>query len=272
VALIVRAVHRIGSHVLLDGWLWIIAIAATAAHFAGVHFALILGGAGITYLLVQRSPIASGAFIGIAIVATIVWYVTRATSSVIETATAGAALPGASSLAALFWSGLKAGSLTFGGAYTVIPFLQRDAVTQSAWMSNAQFMDGIALAGLLPAPLIIFATFVGYIGGGPWGAVVMTIAIFLPAFALTLIAHEPMERLVHEPRVKRFLDGLTAGVVGLISATALGLLIANVRDVVAGVVFVIALAALFYWNHRFSIPIVIAGAALIGLLAMAIVR
>jgi len=133
-------------------------------------------------------------------------------------------------------------------------------------------MDGIALAGLLPAPLIIFATFVGYSGGGPWGAVVMTIAIFLPAFALTLIAHEPLDRLVHEPRVKTFLDGLTAGVVGLIGATALGLLIANVRNVIAGVVFVVALATLFYWNHRLSIPVVIAGAAIFGLMAMAIIR
>src|SRR3546814_3405897 len=68
-------------------------------------------------------------------------------------------------LLALFWSGLKAGLLTFGGTYTVIPFLQRDAVTQGAWMSNTQFLDGLALSGLLPAPLIIFSTFVGYLGG-----------------------------------------------------------------------------------------------------------
>jgi chromate transporter len=272
VALIVRAVHRIGSHVLLNGWLWAIAIVAAAAHLADVHFALILAGAGLAYLLAQRSPMASGAFIGALIVITIVWYTARPATSAIETVGADAAVLGSSSLVALFWSGLKAGSLTFGGAYTVIPFLQRDAVTQGAWMSNAQFMDGIALAGLLPAPLIIFATFVGYIGGGPWGAVVMTIAIFLPAFVLTLVAHEPLERLVHEPRVKTFLDGLTAGVVGLISATALGLLLANVRNVVAGVVFGVALATLFYWNHRLSIPVVIAGAAIFGLMAMAIVR
>jgi chromate transporter len=70
--------------------------------------------------------------------------------------------------------------------------------------------------------------------------------------------------------MKTFLDGLTAGVVGLIAATALTLLVANVRNVVSGVVFVIALALLFYWNHRLSVPTVIAGAAAVGLLAMAL--
>src|SRR3546814_7484104 len=122
-------------------------------------------------------------------------------------------------LLALFWSGLKAGLLTFGGTYTVIPFLQRDAVTQGAWMSNGQFLDGLALSGLLPAPLIIFSPFVGYLGGGPWGAGLMTVGILLPAFAFTLVGHDSLERVVHQPRIRLFLEGLTAGVVRLMPAT-----------------------------------------------------
>ncbi|RWQ13131.1 chromate transporter, partial [Mesorhizobium sp.] len=77
------------------------------------------------------------------------------------------------SLLSIFLSGLKAGLLTFGGAYTVIPFLRDDAVG-NGWMTDAQFLDGLALSGILPAPLIIFSTFVGYFGGGPLGAVAMT--------------------------------------------------------------------------------------------------
>src|SRR5688500_19525708 len=130
---------------------------------------------------------------------------------------------GRRSLWELFVSGFKAGMLTFGGAYTVIPFLQEDAVAEGAWMTNAQFLDGLALSGLLPAPLIIFATFVGYLGGGAAGAVVLTIGIFLPAFALTLLAHDPLERLVTRPRIREFLEGLTAGVVGLIAGTSIAL-------------------------------------------------
>jgi chromate transporter len=268
IALIVRAVHRIGSHVLLNAWLWAIAIVAAAAHFAGVHFALILFGAGVAYLFLPASRLAAAALIGIAGLATLIWYVTNPGNALIAEKHLEGIASGSASLATLFWSGLKAGSLTFGGAYTVIPFLQRDAVSTGAWMSNAQFMDGIALAGLLPAPLVIFATFVGYVGGGPAGALVMTIGVFLPAFALTLIAHEPMERLIHERRVRTFLDGITAGVVGLIAATALGLMLANIRGLLTGAVFLVALATLFYWNHRFVIPLVIAAATITGLAAM----
>jgi chromate transporter len=170
----------------------------------------------------------------------------------------------------LFWSGLKAGLLTFGGAYTAIPFLQRDAVSQGAWMSNSQFLDGLALSGLLPAPLIIFSTFVGYLGGGPWGAVAMTAGIFLPAFALTLLAHEPLERLVHQPRIRRFLEGVTAAVVGLIAATTVALMRVSLTGPEALLLFAIVLGLLFASRARLLVPAVIAGAALWGWVAQAI--
>ena len=70
----------------------------------------------------------------------------------------------------LFASGLKAGLLTFGGAYTAIPFVRDDAVGRG-WVSDGQFLDGLALSGIIPAPLIIFTTFVGYLAGGLAGAV-----------------------------------------------------------------------------------------------------
>jgi chromate transporter len=154
--------------------------------------------------------------------------------------------------------------LTFGGAYTVIPFLQRDAVTHGAWMSNAQFSDGLALSGLLPAPLIIFSTFVGYLGGGPWGAVAMTVGIFLPAFAFTLVGHDALERWVHHPRIRLFLEGVTAGVVGLIAGTTVALLRVSLASPVALVLFGVVLAILFASRARMAIPAVIAGAALWG--------
>lgn len=209
-ALIVRAVFRIGGHVVTDRWLWAIAILATGAQLAGVHFALILAVGGIIYLMARhRLGIAALGVIGVAAAGTVVFAVRNGGLAGLDalshvgaesTAVVQATVP----LLLLFWSGLKAGLLTFGGAYTVIPFLQRDAVTQGAWMSNAQFLDGLALSGLLPAPLIIFSTFVGYLGGGPWGAVVMTVGIFLPAFAFTLLGHDALERIVHQPRVRLF--------------------------------------------------------------------
>jgi chromate transporter len=270
-ALIVRAVFRIGGHVVTDRWLWAIAVIAAGAQLAGVHFAIILVAGGLTYLLARQSlqtaALTVAALFGAAVAGFAVWQGGLAGFDALsraETTPEAAAAQVTVPLLALFWSGLKAGLLTFGGAYTVIPFLQRDAVTQGAWMSNGQFLDGLALSGLLPAPLIIFSTFVGYLGGGPWGALVVTAGIFLPAFAFTLLGHDALERLVHQPRIRLFLEGVTAGVVGLIAATTLALLRVSITGLDAFILFAIVLAILFASKARMVIPAVIVGASLWG--------
>lgn len=269
-ALVVRAVIRIGGHVATNAWLWTIAALAMVAQLAGVHFGIVLAGAGAMYLLAVpgRAPgawsIAVLAVVGIA--GTIVsngGLAGLAALTPILVDAVPAQLQAMSPLA-LLWSGLKAGLLTFGGAYTVIPFLQRDAVVDGGWMSNGQFLDGVALTGLLPAPLVILATFVGYLGGGPWGAVAMTAGVFLPAFAFTLVGHDALERLLYRPGVHRLLEGVSAGVVGLIAGTAVALFKASVDNLEALLLFALALAALFAWKGRMAIPALILAAALWG--------
>lgn len=276
-ALIVRAVVRIGGHVVTDRWLWGIAIGATAAQLAGIHFAIILVLAGAIYLLARRqgSRLAAWALAALSVAGVVGYAVAMGGLTGFAVLSGGVAdvapaRHGDLPLAALFWSGLKAGLLTFGGAYTVIPFLQHDAVRQGAWMSNAQFLDGLALSGLLPAPLIIFSTFVGYLGGGPWGAVAMTAGIFLPAFSFTLLGHDTLERLVHQPRVHVFLDGLSAGVVGLIAGTTLALLKVSLTGPGPLLLFALALAVLFASKAKLVVPAVIGAAALWGLLSQAL--
>ena len=266
-ALIVRAVHRIGGHVLEDHWLWAIAIVATAAQLSGVHFAVTLLSGGIAYVLAKQGQRAiAGVLIAAGAAGVVAWLAYNGFnlagmgSPAVQQGAGGAER----SLWELFVSGFKAGILTFGGAYTVIPFLQEDAVADGAWMTNAQFLDGLALSSLLPAPLIIFATFVGYLGGGPAGAVVLTIGIFLPAFAFTLLAHDPLERMVTQPRIREFLEGVTAGVVGLIAGTTIALFIVSVTSIATLIVFAVALAALFYFKSKLVIPLVVAGAAVAG--------
>lgn len=267
-ALIVRAVHRIGSHVVTTRWLWAIAILAAGAQLVGVHFGVTLLCAGLLYVLAknQRAVALASALACVGgVVAFALLHGVEAASFVDARAAAEQASAGHATLPGLLWSGLKAGLLTFGGAYTVIPFLQEDAVTHGAWMTNAQFLDGVALSGLLPAPLIIFSTFVGFLAGGWAGALLMTVGIFFPAFAFTLVAHAPLERLVHKPRVRGFLEGVTAGVVGLIASTSLVLLKTTITSAAAAILFALALIVLFKWQARFVVPLVIAAAALWGL-------
>ena len=136
------------------------------------------------------------------------------------------------------------------------------------WMTNTQFLDGLALSGLLPAPLIIFSTFVGYIGGGVWGAIIITIAIFAPAFAFTMIGHESLERLINNHSAHAFLDGVTAGVVGLISATALGILSETVLGIHAWIIFSMAVIALFVSKSKWIVAVVVLAAGLYGLIVL----
>lgn len=264
-ALIVRAVHRIGAHAAHDKWLLAIAAVSLLGSFAGAHFSLNLLGGGAVYALLATGRRRAALLVALAWGALIVSVL--AVSGEPAMLAAVEAPPGApAKLWELFWSGLKSGLLTFGGAYTVIPFLQEDAVGRGGWMTNAQFLDGIALSGILPAPLIIFATFVGFVAGGVLGAVLLTIGIFLPAFLFTLVAHDPLERLTAHPSVHGFLDGVTAAVVGLIAATAIGLAPAVLDSVPAAAVFAGALTLLYLLKHRLAIVLVIGLAAAAGLL------
>jgi len=196
VALIVRAVHRIGEHMLTDRWLWAIAIVSAVAAMAGISFWILLGAAGAVYVLAGKRRLAAIAVVvGAAALLGIVTLPQAAGA-------AAAAQAGSASIAALFFTGLKAGLLTFGGAYTAIPFVRGDAVGRG-WVSDGQFLDGLALSGIIPAPLIMFATFVGFQAGGLGGALVMTAGVFLPAFAFSMLFFERLERAVEDQRIHR---------------------------------------------------------------------
>jgi len=121
------------------------------------------------------------------------------------------------------------------------------------------------LSGILPAPLIIFSTFVGYFGGGPFGAIVMTIGIFLPAFSFSLFFHDRIEGLIENERLRTFLEGVSAGVVGLIAATTVELgykTLVNVPGVLAPIaIFGVSLLALYLFKAKTTIVWVVLAAA-----------
>lgn len=269
VALIVRAVHRIGQHILIDRWAWGVAAAVLIASLLGVSFWLTLPASGLVYALAAEGrPRLAGLAGGVA-VALSVGIMLLAPPQTLEAATRTivATSPGVVSPLILFLSGLKAGLLTFGGAYTAIPFLRTDAVRQG-WMSDGQFLDGLALSGVLPAPLIIFSTFIGYVAGGAPGAFAITAGIFLPAFAFSLIFYDRLETLVETDGVKAVLEGVAAGVVGLIAATALqlawGLLTPFDRAPLVLAIAVGALIATYLWKSKFAPPVILAVAGVAG--------
>lgn len=267
VALILRAVHKIADHALGDRLLWAAAIASAAATALGVHFWIVLPAAGLAYALG-----ASGRYglalltIGIAALAAVV---TGGDTLLVAAPGNAASLVAQGSVPALplFLSGLKAGLLTFGGAYTAIPFVRSDAVGRG-WVSDAQFLDALALGGIIPAPLVIFTTFIGYLAGGLVGALAITAGVFLPAFAFALLFYDRLERVVEDERLHRLLEGVAAGVVGLVAVTAvqLGWTVAgSVPSLLwAAGLFAAALLLLYRWRSRLAVPAVVLGSGLAG--------
>ena len=275
VALMVRAVHRIGSHALHDPWLVVIAATALVGSVAGLHFLLILAVAGAAYMLVGRAFHRPAAALLALSLGTSIFLLVSGGSPNLPTWGAAAPPPavgqaasGAVHLLELLASGLRAGLLTFGGAYTAVPFLQQDAVISGGWMTNQQFLDGVALAGVLPAPLIMFAAFVGYLAGGPLGSAAMTVGVFLPAFGFTLVGHRYLEWLVEMRAVHAFLDGVTAGVVGLVATTTLLLAPVGFASLPALAIFLVGLAALYLWKANAAVAVVVLASGVLGILLL----
>jgi chromate transporter len=270
IALIVRAVHRIAEHTLGNPWLWAIGAGSAVGAALGVSFWILLPAAGLAYAALKSGRFGAALLVLGSAVALSIWLGLDASLSGSQAAAGNAALatPGSVAMLPLFLSGLKAGLLTFGGAYTAIPFVRDDAVGRG-WVSEGQFLDSLALSGIIPAPLIIFATFVGYIAGGLPGALAMTAGIFLPAFGFAMLFYDGLERVMEDERLHHFLEGVAAAVVGLIAVTAVQLGVNVGRSVPAllpaAMIFAAALALLYLWRSKASIPVIILGCGVAGM-------
>ncbi len=120
------------------------------------------------------------------------------------------------------------------------------------------------MSGILPAPLIIFSTFVGYVAGGTAGAFAMTFGIFLPAFVFPIFFHRFFVAVAENPRVRPFLLGVAAGVIGLIAAVTVDIVDASVVDVPTALLAIAAFLALNRWHGKLTVLYVVLGCGLIG--------
>jgi chromate transporter len=250
-AVVARAVVRLSRTFITDVPLALIAVAGFALTLSvEASFVLVLLGAGLAYELWtngRRWTQRAHSFSPVAAVVVIL---------------AGAVT--VSLTAQIFWEGLKAGLLTFGGAFTVIPFLQQSSVDVHHWLTDSQFVDGLAMSGVLPAPLIIFSTFVGYVAGGLTGALVMTLGIFLPAFVFPIFFHRQLVAVAHNVRLHPFLLGVAAGVIGLIASVTVQIVDTSVVDLPTALLAIGAFLALSRWHGKLTVVYVVLGCGLIG--------
>jgi chromate transporter len=251
-AIVARALVRLSRTFITDVPLALLALAGFALTlFASASFVLVLLGAGLAYELWTNARRWTG----------------RTHSFVLGLPAVLVLLAGTITLsltAEIFWEGLKAGLFTFGGAFTVIPFLHDAAVEGRHWLTDSQFVDGLAIGGVLPAPLIIFSTFVGYIAGGLIGSLAMTLGIFIPAFVFPIFLHRFLVAVADNRRIRPFLLGVAAGVIGLIAAVTVDIVDASVVDVPTAILAIGAFLALNRWHGKLTVLYVVLGCGAIG--------
>jgi chromate transporter len=159
---------------------------------------------------------------------------------------------------------LKIGVIAFGGGYVMIPILQWDMVDRLGWLTLRQFLDGILLGFVTPGPIIITATFIGYWLQGLAGAVVGTIAIFLPPI-LIIIFFSPYYQWVKETRWMRpVIQGILCALVGMLILVVLQMGRASLVNWQSWLIM--AAAALALIAFRINLLLVVLAAAGVSLL------
>jgi chromate transporter len=177
----------------------------------------------------------------------------------------GAAASSGALLGKLFAFFLKAGSLTFGSGLVIVPFLEKGLVQQTGWLNEREFLVAVAMGMMSPGPVVITATFVGYLVAGFWGALVATVGIFLPSFLLVLIVAPVLVRYRTNRSVQGFIRGAYAAAIGTILGACVLLGRIAIGDWLTALVALVSLVVLFRW--KVSNPLLIATAAAIGLIA-----
>jgi chromate transporter len=176
-----------------------------------------------------------------------------------------AAAANASTLTKLLLFFLKAGALTFGSGLVIVPFLQQGVVQQYGWLGERDFLVAVAVGMISPGPVVITATFVGYLVAGFWGSLAATVGIFFPSFILVLVAAPLLAHHRTNRNVQGFVKGAYAAAIGTILGACVLLGRIAIGDWLTILIGLAALVALFRW--KVSNPLLMAVTALIGLIA-----
>lgn len=129
-------------------------------------------------------------------------------------------------LAALCWTALKVGALSYGGGFVIIPLMQADAVNHYHWMTDGQFLNAVALGQATPGPVVLTVAVVGYAAAGVGGALLAALVAFAPSFCFIALGAERFDRLRTDPTPRAFLDGAGPAAIGAIIGSAIPLTLA----------------------------------------------
>jgi chromate transporter len=163
--------------------------------------------------------------------------------------------------AALAWTAVKVGALSFGGGFVIIPLMQGDAVHVNHWMTNAQFLNAVALGQITPGPVVATVAAVGYAAHGLAGGIMAAAIAFAPSFGFVLLAGRRFDGVRDLPGPRAFLDGAGPAAIGAIGGAAVTLAAVLTEAWQFGVLAVALVALLAL---RRGVVVTLVAAALIG--------
>lgn len=185
-----------------------------------------------------------------------------------------AAVPAATStlLGQIFLFFAAAGSFVFGSGLAIIPFLYGGVVTDFQWLNAQEFLDAVAVAMITPGPVVITTGFIGFLVAGFPGACVAAIAMFIPCYLLTIIPAPYFRKHGKNPSISAFVNGVTVAATGAIAGAVVVLGRQSLRDIPTLLIGIITLAALWKFGKKLPEPIIVAIAAIVGLVVYPLVH
>ena len=159
---------------------------------------------------------------------------------------------------------IEASAFTFGSGLAIVPFLHGGVVTRFHWLTDQQFLDAVAVAMITPGPVVITVAFIGFLVAGLLGAVVASLATFVPCYLFTVVPAPYFRRLAQNQRIKAFVDGVTAAAAGAIAGAAFVLGRRALVDVPTVLICLATLAILLRFK-KIQEPLIILAAGALGL-------
>jgi chromate transporter len=179
----------------------------------------------------------------------------------------GFAWTSGSSLGSMGWFFIKASAFTFGSGLAIVPFLHQGLVREHHWLTERQFVDAVAMGLISPGPVVIMATFAGYLVAGIAGALVASVAVFLPVYFFVIIPGRTLRRHSEHPRLAGFIRGATAAAAGAIAGAAIVIGEEVITRPGSVIIALVALALLLQRRAKVPEPALVAAAALVGVIA-----
>lgn len=164
----------------------------------------------------------------------------------------------------------KAGAFVFGSGLAIVPFLHAGVVIENHWLTEQQFIDAVAVAMITPGPVVITVGFIGYLIAGFPGALVASLATFLPCYLFTIILAPSFKKIAQNKSIKAFVDGITAAVIGALVGAVAVIASRSILDIPTTLIAIATIFALLYIN-KIQEPYIIVVAAVLGVIIKLIV-